>query len=426
VSERPPKGDRPDRPARVVPHPSDDPLLTRGGKVDPEAIRAASASAAALREDDALEEPADDDGPVHVRFQLSRDLQKRLDKYLVDRIPFMSRTRLQRLIDNEAVSVNGRIPKASTVLRIGDVVDVIVPPPPSKEIRPENIPLAILHEDHDLLVVNKSPDIIVHPARSHLSGTMINALAWHFQNRSSGALSNLGEEFARPGVVHRLDRHTSGVMVFAKRDETHWKLGRQFEHRQVEKRYLAVVHGEVQPLLDVIDMPIGPSPSRERGYREKQVVRHDELGKNAVTIYRVLERFDGCSLVELELKTGRTHQIRVHLSHRGYPIIADDMYGGKYSTLDDLARSKAGAREAADRWGIRADEPILKRHALHACMLGFRHPKTEAKMLFTAPVPEDMARFIAILREVAPGAGRLDAPGAMIDLDVAVPSLRPE
>src|SRR5690606_5055288 len=119
----------------------------------------------------------------------------------------------------------------------------------------------------------------------------------------------VGEEFARPGVVHRLDRHTSGVIVFAKRDETHWKLGRQFERRQVEKRYLAIVHGEVEPLIDVIDMPIGPSPSRERGQREKQVVRHDELGKNAITIYRVLERFDGHSLVELELKTGRTHQI---------------------------------------------------------------------------------------------------------------------
>src|SRR5690606_12519697 len=134
-----------------------------------------------------------------------------------------------RLIENEAVSVNGRTPKPSTVLRLGDVVDVIVPPPPSKEIQPENIPLEVLHEDADLLVVNKSPDIIVHPARSHLSGTMVNALAWHFRNRSSGELSTVGEEFARPGVVHRLDRHTSGVIVFAKRDETHWKLGRQFE-----------------------------------------------------------------------------------------------------------------------------------------------------------------------------------------------------
>src|SRR5690606_17231160 len=188
----------------------------------------------------------------------------------------------------------------------------------------------------------------------------------------------------------------------------------------------AIVHGEVEPLIDVIDMPIGPSPSRERGQREKQVVRHDELGKNAITIYRVLERFDGHSLVELELKTGRTHQIRVHLSHRGYPIVADDMYGGKYATLEDVARSRAAAKEAAARWGMRADEPILTRHALHACMLGFRHPKTDEGMLFTAPLPRDMARLVAILREVAPGAGRLDAPGAMIDLDRAVPAVHPD
>jgi 23S rRNA pseudouridine1911/1915/1917 synthase len=418
------------RPGRVVPHPSADPLLTRGGKVDPEALRAASAANDQPDEPDvdALEQPADDDGPVHVRFQLSRDLQKRLDKYLVDRIPFMSRTKLQGLIDNDAVTVNGRAPKASTVLRLGDVVDVIVPPPPSKEIQPEEIPLEVLHEDEDILVVNKSPDIIVHPARSHLSGTMVNALAWHFRKNATGALSKVGDEFARPGVVHRLDRHTSGVIVFAKRDETHWKLGRQFEHRQVEKRYLAVVHGEMQPLIDVVDMSIGPSPSREKGHREKQVVRHDELGKPAVTIYRVLERFHGCTLVELELKTGRTHQIRVHLSHRGYPIVADDMYGGKYSTIEDLATSRASAREIAARWGMRLDEPILKRHALHACMLGFTHPKAERRMMFTAPVPADMARLIAILREASVGSGaggRLDAPGAMIDLDLAVPRIEP-
>jgi 23S rRNA pseudouridine1911/1915/1917 synthase len=425
------KGDNDEsRIKRVVPHPSADPLLTRGGKVDPEALRAASAANDQPDEPDvdALEQPADDDGPVHVRFQLSRDLQKRLDKYLVDRIPFMSRTKLQGLIDNDAVTVNGRAPKASTVLRLGDVVDVIVPPPPSKEIQPEEIPLDVLHEDEDILVVNKSPDIIVHPARSHLSGTMVNALTWHFRKNATGALSKVGDEFARPGVVHRLDRHTSGVIVFAKRDETHWKLGRQFEHRQVEKRYLAVVHGEMQPLIDVIDVPIGPSPSREKGHREKQVVRHDELGKPAVTIYRVLERFHGCTLVELELKTGRTHQIRVHLSHRGYPIVADDMYGGKYSTIEDLATSRASAKEIASRWGMRPDEPILKRHALHACMLGFTHPKAERRMMFTAPVPADMARLIAILREASVGTGaggRLDAPGAMIDLDLAVPRIEP-
>lgn len=428
-----PRGNKPPPRERVIPHPSDNPLLNPGGKLDAKAIRAASRAQQAdaaepdaspeAADTDAIEQPTDDDGPVHVRFQLSRDLQKRLDKYLVDRIPFMSRTQLQRLIENEAVTVNARVPKPSTVLRLGDVVDVVVPPPPPKEIQAQDIPLEIMHEDDDLLVVNKSPDIIVHPARSHLSGTMVNALAWHFRNASprGGDLSKVGEEFARPGVVHRLDRHTSGVIVFAKRDETHWKLGRQFEKRQVEKRYLAVVHGEMRPPIDVIDVPLGPSPSREKGVREKQVVRYDELGKPAVTIYRVREQFDGYSLVELELKTGRTHQIRVHLSHGDNPIVADDMYGGKYATLEDIAHSKAAAREAAEWFGIRIDEPILRRHALHACMLGFRHPATDAPMLFTAPVPPDMARLIAILRAVAPGKGRLDAPGSMIDLDTAVP-----
>src|SRR5690606_32946037 len=161
-------------------------------KLDPAAIRAASAAAAAQPEDVELEQPGDDDGPVHVRLQLSRDLQKRLDKYLVDRIPFTSRTRLQRLIENEAVSVNGRTPKPSPRLPLGGAVDVTGPPPPSKELQPENIPLAVLHDDAALLVVNKSPDVIVHPARSRLSGTMVNALAWHFRNRSSGELSTVG------------------------------------------------------------------------------------------------------------------------------------------------------------------------------------------------------------------------------------------
>src|ERR1051326_4164732 len=148
-----------------------------------------------------------------------------------------------------------------------------------------------MYEDEFLIVINKAPDIIVHPARSHLKGTMVYALAWRFKN-SGGGLSQVGTEFARPGVVHRLDRHTSGVIVFAKQDEAHWKLGHQFEHRRVEKRYLAIAHGRLEPPADVIDLPIGPHPSRDKGYREKYVVRHDEQGKPSVTIYRVRERYD--------------------------------------------------------------------------------------------------------------------------------------
>lgn len=374
-----------------------DTLILPGGKLDADAVRAAS----------------DDDAPCRVTFVLARDLRKRLDRYLTDRIPFMSRNQLQRLIANEGVTVNGRTPKASTSLRKGDVVIVLVPPPPPSGVQPEQIPLDALYEDDDLIVLNKTPDIIVHPARSHLRGTMVNALAWHFQHKSTrgGALSTVGDEFARPGVVHRLDRHTSGVIVFAKRDEAHWRLGRQFELRQVDKRYLAVVHGEMETLADVIDLPIGPHPSREKGLREKYVVRHDEQGKQAVTICRVRERYRGYTLVELELKTGRTHQIRVHLSHLGYPIVGDDMYGGKALRVGDLV-DDAAARE---RWGG-GEAPVIARQALHAATLGFVHPTTHEQMVFNAPTPLDMSRLIAILRGHRALGLHIVIAGATLDL----------
>jgi len=372
-------------------------VVLPGGKVDPEAIR--RLIEAAQQGDDDAEVPA-------VRFTLARDLKKRLDKYLTDRITFMSRNQLQKLIDGGGVHVNGRLPKASTVLRKGDTVEVVVPPPPTTEIQPEEIPLDILFEDEHLIVLNKQPNIIVHPARSHLKGTMINALAWHFRNSSStgGALSSVGTEFARPGVVHRLDRHTSGVIIFAKKDEAHWKLGHQFEHRRVDKRYVAIVHGRVEPPIDVIDLPLGPHPSREKGYREKYVVRHDEQGKPSVTIYRVRETYDPhaaspadrYTLLELDLKTGRTHQIRVHLSHLGYPIVGDDMYGGRPFVDGD-------GRE------------IITRQALHAAMLSFVHPISGQKMVFTAPLRGDMAELVRVLRG-RPGHESLTPPGSSLDI----------
>ncbi len=387
-----PEGDEPDR---TTPD-----FLQPGGKVDPDAVRAAAPD-------------SEDDAPTRVAFRVGRDLKKRLDRYLTDRVPFMSRTQLQKLIENEAVTVNDRVAKASTTLRQGDLVEVLLPPPPSSEVKAEQIPLHVLYEDEDLIVLNKTPDIIVHPARSHLSGTMINALAWHFRYGSAlgGDLSSVGEEFARPGVVHRLDRHTSGVIVFAKRDEPHWRLGRQFEHRQVDKRYLAIVHGEMETLADVLEFPIGPHPSREKGYREKYVVRHDELGKHAVTIYRVREVFRDYTLVELELKTGRTHQIRVHLSHIGHPIVGDDMYGGKPVAMAELAPPHVAPP---------GQPPIIARQALHAAVLGFAHPTKGSKMEFTAPLPEDMARLVAALRAHRAAGGPIDISGATVDLHAAI------
>ena len=381
-------------------------LIARGGKVDADALRAAAETSGEADEDTELR---------RVTFHLQRDLNKRLDRYLTDRIGFMSRTQLQRVIREGGVLINGRLPKVSTVIRKGDLIEVVVPPPPAKNIQPENIPLAVLYEDEHFIVINKQPDILVHPARSHLTGTMLSALAYYFQNQgragaSGGALSTVGHEFARPGVVHRLDRHTSGCIVFAKQDETHWKLGHQFEHRTVDKRYIAVVQGRVEPDVDVIDLPIGNHPSREKGYREKYVVRHDDQGKNAVTICRVRERYrlhdravgdQHFSLVELELKTGRTHQIRVHLSHLGWPIVGDDMYGGRVFPGGE-------------------DTPIIARQALHACVLGITHPITEKRMVFTAPLRGDMAGLVAALR--AGQVERVEAPGVTVDLAKALGS----
>jgi len=379
----------------------DESFVLPGGKVDAEAVR------------EAIEKgESGDEGFQKVSFTLSRDLNKRLDKYLTDRIPFLSRTSLQRIITEEGVTVNGRMPKASTRLRLGDTVEVLIPPPPSKEIVGEDIPIEVLYEDERLLVLNKKPDIIVHPARSHNKGTLLNALVWYFEHKSAkgGGLSDVGKEFARPGIVHRLDRHTTGVMVIAKDEEAHWRLGRQFEKRMVDKRYLALVHGEIDRDADVIDLPIGPHPSKAKGMREKMVVRHDEFGKHAVTICRVRERYDGYTLVELELKTGRTHQIRVHLSYLGNPIVGDDMYGGRVVKESQVV--KGGS-----------DDLVISRQALHACMLGFQDPITREPMLFTAPVADDMARIIALIRAHRATGWDVHVPGVTIDLATAVPAV---
>lgn len=343
--------------------------------MDPDAVRAVY---------DRAREDGDDGFLASVRFELQRDLQTRLDKYLVTRVTFMSRSGLQRLIDAGGASVNGRAAKASTRLRGGDVVELVIPPPASGEITPEDIPLEVLYEDDALIVINKDADIIVHPARSELCGTMINALAWRFRHVSGGELSPVGGEFARPGVVHRLDRHTSGCIVFAKTEEAHWKIGRQFEARTVDKRYLAVVQGRVREEVQVIDLPIGPHQSKAKGTREKRVVRHDDLGKASVTICRVRERYslpDGraFSLVELELKTGRTHQIRVHLSYLGHPIVGDDMYGGRAFASDD-------------------GDVVMERQALHAAALGFEHPLRGEPLAFVSPPREEIVRLIGRLR----------------------------
>lgn len=357
-------------------------LLTPGGKVDPDAVRAAY---------DRAKADGDDAYLVRVEFNIQRAaLSTRLDKYLTSRVPFMSRNQLQNLVAAGGASVNGREAKPSTKLKDNDTLALVIPPPPSGKIEPDPIPLDVLYEDDHILVVNKHADIIVHPARSENRGTMVNALVHHLGAPPDESLSSVGEEYARPGVVHRLDRNTTGCIVFAKTDEAHWKLGRQFEHRTADKRYLAVTHGRIEPDTQHIDLPLGPHKSRAKGAREKQVVRHDELGKPSLTIARVHEHYAwplskpddkrlNYTLVELELKTGRTHQIRVHLSHLGYPIVGDDMYTGRPFT---------------DESGT----TLIDTPTLHAAMLTIDHPITLERMTFTAPPHEPMRRVIDELR----------------------------
>ncbi|MCH2135871.1 MAG: RluA family pseudouridine synthase [Phycisphaerales bacterium] len=318
----------------------------------------------------------------------------------------MSRTALQKLVQESAVTIDGRVPKASTRLNPGDEVTIVLPPPPSRELLAQELPLAILHEDDHLIVINKQPDLIVHPARSHQSGTLINGLAWHFANAGSGSLSSVGEDQARPGVVHRLDRFTSGVLVVAKHDTAHWRLGRQFEERTTRKRYLALVHGDVEPTVDEIDLPIGKHPT----IRERQAVRWDDTGKSALTIYRVRERYGDFTLLEVEIRTGRTHQIRVHLSHRGWPIAGDDMYGGSHLQVRDILPPPRG------------DDPlrvVLQRQALHATLLGFEHPHSQEQVQFIAPVPADLKDCIQALRSRGPMRASTP-PGSMLDLDLVL------
>ena len=375
-------------------------LIASGGKVDRAALFAAYEASA-----------VDDETPITVRFRLTRDLDKRLDRYLVDRIPFLSRTSLQKLIREQAVTINGRPPKASTKIRKGDVIVAVLPPPPSTAIPAEDIPLDVIFEDDDIIVINKRAGILTHPARGNLSGTMINALAWRFEHVSRGALSNVGEEFARPGVVHRLDRHTSGVIVFAKSETAHWRLAKQFHSRTLDKRYLAVVQGRVEPLADSVELPLG----KHLTVREKYAVRWDDAGKHSVTVYRVRESYHGFALVELELKTGRTHQIRVHMSHLGWPLVGDDMYGGRALLVGDVT-GPAGAPAEAARAARAPSEMLIARQALHATSISFRHPITDESLKFVAPAPADLRELIRLLRQHRFMA-RHNAPGATLDVD---------
>ena len=303
--------------------------------------------------------------------------QRRVDKYLQGRFSNFSRCLIQKQISAGNVKVNGKVVKSSFKLNPGDKIELTLPELPGKDILPEEIPLNVIYEDDDIIIINKQPGIIVHPARGNTHGTLVNALAFYSDELSSG----LGE--FRPGIVHRLNKNTTGVMVVTKNDIAQWKIAKQFEHRQTKKTYLAIVHGTPELTADRINAPLGIHPRA----REKYAVR-PETGKESVTFYKVLESFRGYSFLELTPKTGRTHQIRVHLLHIKHPIVADDMYNGKLVYPWQLA----------DVEQITQD-PVINRPALHAYRLEFEHPTTQKPVSFEAPLPEDMQNLLDMLRK---------------------------
>jgi len=377
----------------------------------------------------------EDDGAQRGRFVMSRDAKERLDKHLMSKMKATSRHQVQRLIALGGVTVNGRPGKPSTKLKRGDVLEWVIPPRTTMEnIGPEDIPLDVLYEDAGFIVINKPADLVVHPARSYKTGTLLNALAYHFLAENA-SLSQVGKDQARPGVVHRLDKNTTGCILVAKQDDVHWLIAKQFENRTNLKAYLAVVHGCPEPTSGAIDQPLGQHPT----IREAHAVRHDSQGKQSLTLYRVRERYDGYALVEFELKTGRTHQIRVHSGFIGHPIVGDIFYGGNVVGPAEVAtpahppgarafvtyaRTKEeGDKLEAESIARQPAEPWLMRYpALHAALLTINHPVTGQRMTFTAPAHPPMLDLIRALR--GRGYDRVIDDGTHVDLDAAVPRLQ--
>ena len=312
------------------------------------------------------------------RIVAEGDGGQRLDAFLAAQFPLYSRVHLRRVITAGGVRVDGARTKPSYRLLAGQQVTVWLPEIPRDSPEPENIPLEIIYEDDGLIAVNKPAGMVVHPAKGHWSGTLTAALAYHFE-----ALSTIGGP-TRPGIVHRLDRDTSGVMVVAKDDQVHLQLAKQFEMRTTEKQYLAIVVGSPNCDRDWINEPIGAHPY----HRERKAIRAEHhTSRQASTFYEVQERFRGFALLRLQPKTGRTHQIRLHVAHIGCPVLCDRLYGGRSEiTRGEVCHSIDAAI-------------LLSRQALHATTLKIQHPLTGESLQFEAPPPPDFQDALDSLRK---------------------------
>ncbi len=287
----------------------------------------------------------------------------RLDKYINMQHPDISRSQAQKLIDDGRITVNDLPARRSYKVEPGDRVEIRIPPPPASPLTPENIPLNIIYEDADLLIIDKPAGLTVHPAPGHYEHTLVNAILAHFP-----AMPQTGDE-QRPGIVHRLDKDTSGLIIVAKSIKAHQDLTTQFKNRTVRKNYIALVQGRLTPERGTIEAPIG----RDRAHREKMAVVDASHGREARTVYRVLEYLKGHTLLEVKPETGRTHQIRVHLAAIGFPVVGDRLYGVR--------------------------SPYLHRQFLHAQQVRFRLPASGEEVEFRSELPSDLEDFLTRIRE---------------------------
>jgi 23S rRNA pseudouridine1911/1915/1917 synthase len=325
-----------------------------------------------------------EDKPEEIAFVVRGRVEgDRLDQYLSHRFPDYSRSYLQKLIKAGKVLVDGSPAKTSAKLRAGQSVSVSLPKLEALHLKSEELPIEILYEDDELAVIDKPAGLVTHPARGHMTGTIVNALLFHFDKLSEC------EDVYRPGIVHRLDRDTTGVLLVAKSNRAQSSLGQQFENREVEKEYLALTEGEIACRQGSIELPLGMDPRN----RERMSIQHG--GKNALTNYRVIRTYPGFSLVHVFPKTGRTHQIRIHFKSQGHPLVADHLYGAEPVLTPE-------------RMGLGADfpgdprEPLMARQALHAWKISFFHPATGKKISFGAPLPRDLSRTLQIFQQFWP------------------------
>jgi 23S rRNA pseudouridine1911/1915/1917 synthase len=308
---------------------------------------------------------------------------RRLDQYLKARYKDYSRTLFTRLISEGKVLVNGQTVRPSYKTRTGDEISFGLPALERPYLKPEPMDLAILHEDSWLVAINKPPGIVMHPSRGHQGGTLVNGLLHHFQDNLSSVRSEL-----RPGIIHRLDRDTSGVVLVAKNDQAHWKLAAQFENRTVKKEYLALIWRLPEKDDFEVDLPIGKHPAN----KDKMAILA-KGGKEARTRFHILERYSRQALIVARPQTGRTHQIRLHLQAIGHPILADEQYSGSGAFYPHEINHIRGTPIPS------SESPLLQRQALHAHRITFWHPILDQDMTIEAPIPEDILTTLGNLRD---------------------------